>query len=104
MKKLKEFCLECGSSAIATSVDEVLPKFRMEIINYAITPAAQEALLPIGTYGPTLEAAAAKATPEQATNIVTYPQNIKDAIIQNDEEVAAYVKKYEERWQHFQLG
>ena len=76
----------------------------MEIINYAITPAAQEALLPIGTYGPTLEAAAAKATPEQATNIVTYPQNIKDAIIQNDEEVAAYVKKYEERWQHFQLG
>lgn len=35
MKKLKEFCLECGSSAIAKSVDEVLPKFRMEVITYA---------------------------------------------------------------------
>jgi len=35
MKKLKEFCLECGSNAVSKTVDEVLPKFRMEIINYA---------------------------------------------------------------------
>ncbi len=33
MKKLKEFCLECGSNAVSKTVDEVLPKFRMEIIN-----------------------------------------------------------------------
>ncbi|MEZ5805848.1 MAG: ABC transporter substrate-binding protein [Rhizobiaceae bacterium] len=96
--------------AIAWGNAFVVPKgtpyreLAMEIINYSITPAAQETLLPIGTYGPTLEAAAAKATPEQAINIVTHPDNIKDAVIQNDEEVAAYVQKYEERWQQFQLG
>lgn len=76
----------------------------MELINYAISPPAQEALLPIATYGPVLEAAATKATPEQTRNIVTHPDNIKDAVIQNDEQVAAYVAKYEEQWQKFQLG
>jgi putative spermidine/putrescine transport system substrate-binding protein len=76
----------------------------MELINYSITQPAQEALLPIGTYGPVLEAAAAKATPEQSRNIVTHPDNIKDAVIQNDEQVAAYVAKYDEEWQKFQLG
>jgi len=35
MKNLKEFCLECGSKAVSKTVDEVLPKFRMEIVNYA---------------------------------------------------------------------
>ena len=35
MNKLKEFCLECGSRAISTTVDEVLPKFKMEVVNYA---------------------------------------------------------------------
>jgi putative spermidine/putrescine transport system substrate-binding protein len=76
----------------------------MELINYSITQPAQEALLPIGTYGPVLEAAAAKATPEQSRNIVTHPDNIKDAVIQDDEQVAAYVAKYDEEWQKFQLG
>ena len=76
----------------------------MELINYAITPQAQEALLPIGTYGPVLESVAAKATPEQSKNIVTHPDNIKDAVIQDDEQVSAYVIKYEEAWQKFQLG
>ena len=35
MKILKEFCLECGSKAVSRTVDEVLPKFKMEIVNYA---------------------------------------------------------------------
>ena len=35
MKKLREFCLDCGSRAVGRTVDEVLPKFRMEIVNYA---------------------------------------------------------------------
>jgi len=35
MKNLKEFCLECGSKAVSRTVDEVLPKFRMEVVNYA---------------------------------------------------------------------
>lgn len=35
MKTLKEFCLECGSRAVSKTVDDVLPKFKMEVINYA---------------------------------------------------------------------
>ncbi|MEZ5784418.1 MAG: ABC transporter substrate-binding protein [Rhizobiaceae bacterium] len=76
----------------------------MELISYCISLPAQEALLPIATYGPVLEAAAAKATPEQSRNIVTHPDNIKDAVIQNDKEVAAYMAKYDRKWQQFQLG
>ncbi len=30
-----EFCMGCGSRAVSKTVDEVLPKFRMEIIKYA---------------------------------------------------------------------
>ena len=35
MKNLKEFCLECGSRQKTKTIDNVLPKFKMEIINYA---------------------------------------------------------------------
>jgi hypothetical protein len=35
MKNLKEFCLGCGSRAISQTVDDVMPEFRMEVINYA---------------------------------------------------------------------
>jgi putative spermidine/putrescine transport system substrate-binding protein len=76
----------------------------MEVINYSITQEAQERLLPIGTYGPALGAASAKATPEQARNIVTHPDNIKDAVVFSDEQVAQYVTKWEEEWQKFQLS
>jgi putative spermidine/putrescine transport system substrate-binding protein len=76
----------------------------MEVISDSITPRAQERLLPLGTYGPVLGAVAAKATPEQARTIVTYPDNLKNALIFNDEAVAAYLKKYDEDWQKFQLG
>ena len=96
--------------AIAWGNAYIVPKgtpyrdLAMEIINYCITQEAQERLLPIGTYGPALGAAAAKATPEQAKSIVTYPDNIKDAVIFNDEQVAIYATKWEEEWQKFQLG
>jgi hypothetical protein len=76
----------------------------MELVNYAVSPSSQERLLPVGTYGPILEDVSAKATPEQAKFIVTHPDNIKDAVIQNDAEVSAYVIKYEDEWQKFQLG
>jgi D-alanine-D-alanine ligase-like ATP-grasp enzyme len=51
-----------------------------------------------------LASAAAKATPEQAKAYVSYPDNIKDACIFNDEEVAKYVTKYEDEWKKFQLA
>jgi len=35
MKSYREVCLECGSKAVSRSVDEVLPQFRMEVVNYA---------------------------------------------------------------------
>lgn len=75
----------------------------MEVINYAISEEAQDRLIPIGTYGPTLEKSAAKATPEQALQMVTHPTNVKDAVIFNDEQSAAYLTKYEADWQKFQL-
>jgi putative spermidine/putrescine transport system substrate-binding protein len=76
----------------------------MKIINFAISEEAQTALLPIGTYGPVLEAAAAKCTPEQAKLYVSYPGNLKAACIFNDEEVAKYNTKYDDAWKKFQLG
>ncbi len=76
----------------------------MKIINLAIGEEAQTALLGLGTYGPVLASAAAKATPEQAKIYVSHPSNIKDACIFNDEEVAKYVTKYEDDWKKFQLG
>lgn len=76
----------------------------MKIINYSITEEAQLRLLPLGTYGPALASAAAKATPEQEKLYVSHPSNIKDACIFSDEEVAKYVTKYEDEWKKFQLA
>lgn len=76
----------------------------MKVINYAISEEAQTALLPLGTYGPVLSTAAAKATAEQAKLYVSHPDNIRDACIFNDEEVAKYVPKWEQEWKKFQLA
>lgn len=76
----------------------------MKVINYAISEEAQTALLPIGTYGPVLGSAAAKATPEHAKLYVTHPDNIKHACLFNDEEVARYNVKYDDAWKKFQIG
>jgi hypothetical protein len=35
MKKLWETCLECGSRELSRTVDDVMPKFKMEVISYA---------------------------------------------------------------------
>jgi len=35
MKKFRQNCLDCGSDAINTTIDEVKPMFRMEIVNFA---------------------------------------------------------------------
>ena len=96
--------------AIAWGNAYVVPKgtpyreLAMEVISYCITEEAQERLLPIGTYGPALGSAAAKATPEQTKFMVSHPDNIKDAVIFNDEEVAKYWSKWEEEWQKFLLA
>jgi len=76
----------------------------MKVINYSLSEEAQTALLPIGTYGPVLLEAVAKATPEQVKMYVTPPNNLKDAFIFVDEEVAKYNTKYDEDWKKFQLG
>ena len=92
--------------AVAWGNAFVIPKgspykdLAMKIINYALTEEAQTALLPLGTYGPVLPSAAAKATPEQAKLYVAYA----DACIFNDAEVAVYNTKYEEEWKKFQLA
>jgi len=76
----------------------------MEVINYVIQDEVQERLLPIGTYGPVSSAAAAKATPEQARFMVTHPDNVANAVLYNDEEVASYWTRWEDEWQRFMLG
>lgn len=96
--------------AIAWGNAYIVPKgtphreLAMEIISYCITQEAQERLVPIGTYGPVLGSAAATASPEQARFMVTHPDNSKDAVVFNDEEVAKYWTRWEERWQQFMLG
>ena len=97
------------NDAIAWGNAFIIPKgsphkqLAMEAINYAIQEEAQDRLIPIGTYGPVLEKSAAKATPEQALKMVTHPANVKNAVIFNDEQSAAYLTKYEADWQKFQL-
>ncbi|MEJ8815627.1 ABC transporter substrate-binding protein [Variovorax ureilyticus] len=76
----------------------------MKVIDYSISDEAQSALLPLETYGPVLDQAAAKATAEQAKIFVSHPANFKDTCIINDEEVAKYATKFEEEWKKFQLS
>lgn len=96
--------------AIAWGNAYIVPKgspyrdLAMEVINYVISQEAQERLVPIGTYGPVLGSAAAKATPEQARFMVTHPDNAKQTVIFNDEEVALYWTKWEAEWQKFMLA
>lgn len=79
-------------------------KVAMEAINYAISSEAQMRLLDVGTYGPSLTTAAAKATPEQQKIIVTAPENVRRMLIINEEQAAQYSAKYDAEWNRFQLG
>lgn len=76
----------------------------MEVINYCLSKEAQMRLLDFGAYGPVLEAAAAEASPEQARNLVMYPDNIKDMLILDEEQAALYSTKYEQAWNELQLA
>lgn len=76
----------------------------MKAIDYAISEEAQTRLLPSGTYGPVLAAAAAKGTPEQQRLMVTSPQNVKTMLVLNEEQAAGYSAKYEDAWNKMQLG
>lgn len=98
------------NDAIAWGNAYIVPKgtpyrdLAMEVINYAISQEAQERLVPIGTYGPVLGAAAATATAEEARFMVTHPDNAANSVIFDDEEVARYWTKWEAEWQQFMLG
>jgi hypothetical protein len=35
MKYLRKSCIDCGSEAVETLIDEIKPTFRMEIVRYA---------------------------------------------------------------------
>jgi putative spermidine/putrescine transport system substrate-binding protein len=79
-------------------------RLAMEAINYAISEEAQTGLNSFGTYGPVLASAAAKGTAEQRKLMVTAPENVKDMLILNEKEAAAYSVKYENDWNRMQLG
>ena len=79
-------------------------RLAMEAINYAISEEAQMRLLDVGTYGPVLDTAAAKATAEQQKTMVTSPGNVKRMLVINEEQAAQYSAKYETEWNRFQLA
>jgi len=35
MKTLRSKCIDCGSEAIETLIDEIKPNFKMEVVRYA---------------------------------------------------------------------
>ncbi len=35
MKQFGKYCINCGSEAVTTTIDEVKPVFRMEVANFA---------------------------------------------------------------------
>ncbi len=76
----------------------------MKILNSALTDEAQTRLLGIGVYGPVLESAAKKATPEQAKQLIMYPDNLKHMMLLSDEQAGVYMSKYEEDWNKMLLA
>ena len=79
-------------------------RLAMEAINYAVSEEAQMRLLDAGIYGPSLGAAASKATPEQQKTLVTAPENVRKMLVINEEQGALYSEKYDAEWNRFQLG
>ncbi len=76
-----------------------------EAMNFAIGEEPQTALLTLNSYGPVLEAAAAKADERGRAMMVMSPQNVKVmGVILNEEEVNKYVLATQERWNQFLLG
>lgn len=78
-------------------------RMAMEAINAAISEETQTRMLDSGVYGPTLDAAAAKGTPEQQRWMPTSPANREHMLILNEEQAAGYSKTYEEEWNRFLL-
>ena len=78
-------------------------KAAMAALNYALSEEAQNRLLGVGTYGPVLGSAAAKATPTQQSTLVTAPQNKAQMVTMNEQQAALYSKKYLNEWNRFML-
>ena len=75
-----------------------------ELFNFALTEEAQVKLLPLKTYGPVLQSAAAKASPEEQRIQVMAPDNVKNMLIINEHEVDKYVTTYPDRFTQMKLG
>jgi putative spermidine/putrescine transport system substrate-binding protein len=76
-----------------------------EVMNFSLGEGPQTALLTLNSYGPVLEAAAAKADEKGRAMMVMSPDNVKVmGVIQNEQEVNKYSRASEERWNQFKLG
>lgn len=51
MKKFGTYCLDCGCEAVKTTIDEVKPMFRMEIVNFACGAILKSTFTANGTIG-----------------------------------------------------
>lgn len=79
-------------------------RLAMEAINAAISEETQLRMLDSGVYGPTLDSAAARGTPEQQRWMPTAPANRANMLVLNEEQAAFYSKTYEDEWNRFLLG
>jgi putative spermidine/putrescine transport system substrate-binding protein len=76
-----------------------------EAINFAIGEAPQTTLLSLNSYGPVLEAAAAKADDKGRAMMVMSPENVKVmGVILDEKACNEYSRASEERWNQFLLG
>jgi putative spermidine/putrescine transport system substrate-binding protein len=75
-----------------------------ELFNFALTEEAQLKLLPLRTYGPVLKAAAAKADAEAQRIQVMAPDNVKNMLIINEQQVDKYGTTYPDRFNQMKLG
>ena len=76
-----------------------------EAINFALSEEPQTALLTLNSYGPVLEAAAAKADEAARKMMVMSPENVKVmGVILDEKACNEYSRATEERWNQFLLG
>ena len=72
-------------------------------MNYALSEQAQLALLPLKTYGPVLQEAAAKANAAEQRIQLMAPDNVKSMLIINEREVDKYGTTYPNRFNQLKL-
>jgi hypothetical protein len=62
MKYARKYCIDCGSEAVETMIDEVKPVYKMEIINFACGAVLNNHFSTNGNVGRVLHSGCNKGT------------------------------------------